>query len=166
MTDEKPGSQEFKVVDKRRFTNEGETKSSSPDDDRVRVAPTAHDQTVQDRAAHAQTGGGGHEPMRGASERGSSARDQQPEHHHASGVDFPSFVVSLATQALVMLGEIPNPETQSAVENLEAAKQTIDILALLEEKTKGNLSGEEQRLIAEVLTSLRLTFVKKIESRK
>ena len=75
-------------------------------------------------------------------------------------MDFPSFVVSLATQAMMMMGAMPNPETNQIAENLEGARQTIDILAMLEEKTKGNLSSEESQLMTEVLSSLRLGYVR------
>lgn len=76
-------------------------------------------------------------------------------------LDFASFVMSLAHQAVVLLGEVPNPETNLVATNLEAARQTIDILGILEEKTVGNLDEEEKRLLTEILSSLRMAFVKK-----
>lgn len=76
-------------------------------------------------------------------------------------LDFASFVLSLAHQTIVLLGEAPNPETNLVAANLEAARQTIDILAILEEKTVGNLSAEEKKLLEEVLAGLRLAYVKK-----
>ncbi|UCH30417.1 MAG: DUF1844 domain-containing protein [Myxococcales bacterium] len=72
-------------------------------------------------------------------------------------IDFNTFVLSLSTSALMHLGKLPGSEDQTV--NLAHAKQSIDCIALLEEKTKGNLTGEEERLISEVLYDLRLRFV-------
>ena len=68
-------------------------------------------------------------------------------------IDFNTFVLSLSTSALMHLGKLPDGESQTV--NLAHAKQSIDCIALLEEKTKGNLTGEEERLISEVLYDLR-----------
>ena len=72
-------------------------------------------------------------------------------------IDFNTFVLSLSTSALMHLGKLPGGENETV--NLAHAKQSIDCIALLEEKTKGNLTGEEERLISEVLYDLRLRFV-------
>ena len=75
-------------------------------------------------------------------------------------LDFTTFVLSLSTSALLHLGEkLPGaPETQ---ENLAVARQTIDLLGLIEQKTHGNLTGEEERLLTQVLYDLRMRFVQK-----
>lgn len=78
-------------------------------------------------------------------------------------VDFSSFVISLATQAMMLLGEIENPETKERAVNTEAARQTIDILGMLEDKTRNNLSADEQKLLGDVLASLRMAFVSKVK---
>ncbi len=80
---------------------------------------------------------------------------------HPGPVDFGTFVLSLGSSALVHLGEIQHPETAEAKENLALARQTIDLLAMLEEKTKGNLSAEEERFLRDLLADLRLKFVEK-----
>jgi hypothetical protein len=72
-------------------------------------------------------------------------------------IDFNTFVLSLSTSALMHLGKLPGSEDDTV--NLAHAKQAIDCISLLEEKTKGNLTGEEERLIGEVLYDLRLRFV-------
>lgn len=73
-------------------------------------------------------------------------------------IDFMTFVLSLSTSAFVQLGI--SPEGKSTGEkNLALAKQTIDLIAMLEEKTKGNLTGEEERLLSEVLFDLRMRYV-------
>lgn len=74
-------------------------------------------------------------------------------------VDFSTFVLSLASSALVQLGEVPNPETKQSEENLPVAKHTIDILAMLHEKTGPCLTSEESRLLTGVLYELRMKYV-------
>jgi hypothetical protein len=77
---------------------------------------------------------------------------EKPE---APSIDFNTFVLSLGTSALAELNEAePNVVTLALV------KQTIDILSMLEEKTKGNLTGEEERLIGQLLFDLRLRYVR------
>ena len=76
-------------------------------------------------------------------------------------IDFATFILSLSHSALMHLGEAPHPETDQVEANLPLAKQNIDILGLLEEKTKGNLSGEEERLLAQVLFDLRMRYVER-----
>ena len=74
-------------------------------------------------------------------------------------VDFSTFVLSMASSALIHLGETENPETGERSTNLPLARQTIDMLAMIERKTKGNLDREEARLLQAVLYDLRLRFV-------
>jgi hypothetical protein len=73
-------------------------------------------------------------------------------------IDFATFVLSLSTSAMVHLGEAPAPDGSSA-KNLELARQTIDILGMLEDKTKGNLSDDEAKLLQQLLCDLRLRYV-------
>jgi hypothetical protein len=73
-------------------------------------------------------------------------------------IDFSTFVLSLIGSAYVHLGDAPSPEGQSE-RNLEFAKQDIDLLGILQEKTKGNLTGEEERLLDQALYDLRMRFV-------
>ena len=91
------------------------------------------------------------------------ADDQQnvsPEAEQEGGLSFLAFVLSLAHTAAVHFGDIPDPVSGKISEpNLPAAQQMIDILAMLEEKTRGNLSAEERQLIDQVLYELRMRFV-------
>ncbi|WP_417909507.1 DUF1844 domain-containing protein [Candidatus Electronema sp. PJ] len=75
-------------------------------------------------------------------------------------VSFTSFILSLNTTALFHLGDIPHPETGQKVFDLELARHAIDTLAMLEEKTKGNLDNEEQDLISRVVYELKMRFIK------
>jgi hypothetical protein len=78
----------------------------------------------------------------------------------ASGINFASFVLSLVHTAAVHFGDVADPNTgERHPPNLQLAQQMIDILAMLEEKTRGNLSAEERQLIDQVLYELRLRFV-------
>lgn len=74
-------------------------------------------------------------------------------------LDFNTFIQSLAHAALMHLGDAPHPDTSKIEKNLPLAKQTIDLIGMLEEKTRGNLKGEEERLIEQVLFDLRMRYV-------
>ncbi len=75
-------------------------------------------------------------------------------------VSFIAFIFSLASNAAVHFGDLPDPMTNETREpDLEAAAQLIDIIAMLEEKTRGNLTAEERQLIEQVLFELRMRFV-------
>jgi hypothetical protein len=87
------------------------------------------------------------------------------ESQDASGINFPAFVLSLAHTAAVHFGDIPDPVTgQPAEANLQAAQQMIDILSLLEQKTRGNLTAEERQLLEQVLYELRLRYLDAVRS--
>ena len=84
-------------------------------------------------------------------------RDEMADQQEA--VTFPAFVLSLAHTAALHFGDLPDPMTGEAIEpNLLAARQMIDILGLLEEKTRGNLSLEERQLLEQILYELRLRY--------
>jgi len=73
-----------------------------------------------------------------------------------------TFILSLSTSALVCLGELPDPISSENNVNLPLAKQTINIIEILKEKTKGNLSEDEERLIDGVLYDLHIRYVKSV----
>jgi len=75
-------------------------------------------------------------------------------------MNFSTFVISLNASALMHLGLMEDPIQGKKTKNLELGKQTIDILVMLEEKTKGNLSSEEEKLLTNILYDLRINFVK------
>ena len=80
--------------------------------------------------------------------------------HPLPEIDFSSFIFSLSTSALFHLGEIPDPVTQKSEKDLPLAKQTIDILGILKEKTRGNLTPEEEKLMENILTDLRWRYIR------
>lgn len=74
-------------------------------------------------------------------------------------IDFNSFVLSLASSVQVHLGLLPDPVEGKTSKSLDLAKQTIDVLGILAQKTKGNLTQTEDKLLQEVLHTVRLQFV-------
>lgn len=77
-----------------------------------------------------------------------------------AGISFASFILSLATTAAVAFGDIADPSTGERAEpNLPAAAQMIEIITMLQEKTHGNLSPEEAKLVDDLLYELRMRFV-------
>lgn len=131
MEDTEKNQEEVKIVDRRRFGSAGEIKSAD-ENASPREEPRAQKPEVQ--------------------QNHDSENDIAPE------VDFPTFVVSLATQAMMLMGEVPEELKHENV-NFPAAKQTIDIIAMMEEKTKGNLNDQEKKLVSDVLMSLRMAYV-------
>ena len=75
-------------------------------------------------------------------------------------VDFITFAYSMASAAMVHLGEMPDPESGTSRPNKPLAKHTIDTLCMLQEKTKGNLTDEEARQLNEMLGHLKMLFVR------
>ena len=73
-------------------------------------------------------------------------------------IDFGGFIVSLGTSCMVNLGKQPNPETGKTERDLPAARQTIDIIEMLRDKTRGNLDNQEQQLLTTLLHDLRKAY--------
>ena len=76
-------------------------------------------------------------------------------------VDLSTFVLSLSSSVMVHLGEVPEPESGNITQNLDMARHTIDILSMLENKTRGNLTQDEERLLRDILFELRMKYVQK-----
>lgn len=118
-------NKDFKVVDKRRFTE--------TDSDKTGIE------------------GRGEEPA--------GTQKIQDAPGHIPPVDFSTFILSLSTSALLHLGEIPDPQTQTKDKNLELAKHIIDMIDMLKQKTKGNLTEVETKLVDNILYDLRMKYV-------
>jgi hypothetical protein len=137
--EEKREGKGFTVQDRRRFSQDtGEARENAPDcpatDDQQKVAAESPSKS-EDRA--------GHEAL--------------PE------INFSTFVISLSTQALMHLGEIPNPLSGQEERDVPVAKQMIDILGMLQDKTRGNLNGGEAKLIEDILFDLRMKYVEAVK---
>lgn len=127
----------FKVEDRRKLSPEGELRSD----------------TVGSEAG--EPGRDAADERRGSPPPSGSGPQARPP------VDFSGFIVSLATSAMAYLGDIPDPTTGKSEENLEGAQQMIDILSILQVKTKGNLEPDEERLLDDLLYELRMRFLTK-----
>lgn len=82
-----------------------------------------------------------------------------PADAKAPPIDFSTFILSLSSSAIYHMGGFQDPHSGKTSMNLELAKQSIDIIAMLEAKTKGNLSPDEQKLITHALYDLRMRYV-------
>jgi Domain of unknown function (DUF1844) len=78
--------------------------------------------------------------------------------------DFATLVLSLGSSAVMYLGEAPGPDGKKPARNLPMAKHAIDLLTVLEEKTKGNLTAEEEQILESLLFDLRLRFVESLKA--
>ena len=101
------------------------------------------------------------EVMGESSSEDASRREQQQGRVPLPEISFATFIISLSSSALMHLGEIPELDSQRTVVDLPLAKHIIDTLAMLEEKTRGNLAPDEDKLMRSVLYDLRLRFVQK-----
>lgn len=104
--------------------------------------------------AAAKTSGAG-EPPKPAAASAAGPEHQAP----AFPVTFSSFVISLGSSSLMLMGEKLDPQQQAVPVNLPQAKEIIDLLSVLEEKTKGNLTPEEQTVLRDMLYALRMKYV-------
>lgn len=96
------------------------------------------------------------------SEASESAEAQEEERtdYQLPEINFATFIFSLNHSVLVHLGVMDDPSTGEKVKNLPLAKQTIDILGMLEEKTKGNLIEDEEKMLKNILYDLRMIYIK------
>jgi hypothetical protein len=142
----------FQVVDKRRFDSTGHERNAETIAT-VEVKNQFGPPSPSASAEHAA-------PSSDASQISANFTMQgSPQTNEAESVAFTSFVMSLATQVLVQVGEMQPPQGMNIPIDFESARQTIDILSMLQRRTKGNLSAEEARFMEEILHSLRVSFI-------
>ena len=139
-SDRKPGS--FTVTDRRAFDASGDPKQETQAEDKAPApaspgAPAAN--TSADRRAERE-----------------AARSLPP-------ADFATLVLSLGSSAVAYLGESPASAGDKPARNLPMAKHAIDLLSVLEEKTKGNLTSEEKQILESLLFDLRLRYVEAVK---
>ncbi len=157
MDDEEEEQSAFKVTDRRMFTTEGEIREQQQSDPGEQAPPHKEEPP---KASQEEKPKASQEPSQ--KEEAERTAEQDP----SQGVNFASFLLSLATTGMVHLGEIPDPGSGQNMEDLEAARQMIDILGILKEKTEGNLSAEESHLLENVLYELRMKFMGKSKATK
>ncbi len=164
MSDPKHEKQDetFKVVDRRLFTQEGEfRKDIAEQQDREHAAAVTTQNAAQAAATHASSAGAATAAGTGpagapaANNLSATPAPEQPKRSTA----FENLIRSLGQNAAMLLGGYPDPRTGQAVLDLEGAHEMIDMLDALREKTRGNLSPEEEALLVEMLGSLKLAFM-------
>jgi hypothetical protein len=129
--------------------------------------------TVQDRRRFSETGesrANAEEPRQEPPPSGSESAPGTETHTEASReplaeINFSTFVISLSTQALMHLGEMANPLSGKVEKDVSVAKQMIDILGMLREKTRGNLDAGEEKLIGDILFDLRMRYVEAVKKK-
>ena len=144
MADSEQKTGNFTVTDRRAFDPSGAPKSEPP------VAPTvaAHVAPEKpDNKAQEPTTPAAREPLRSL-----------------PPADFATLVLSLGSSAVMYLGQSEEPDGKKAPRNLPMAKHAIDLLTVLEEKTKGNLSPEEAQILESLLFDLRLSYVEALKT--
>ncbi len=124
----------FQVRDRRRFTETGEARD-----------PNAPEQAEESTAAAADP----------------APAPSKPDAGPHLEITLSTFLMSLSTQALMCLGEIPNPVTGETERDFRAVRELIDIISMLQDKTRGNLDPAESALFEKVLFDLRMRFVEK-----
>ncbi|MFQ5542643.1 MAG: DUF1844 domain-containing protein [Candidatus Binatia bacterium] len=131
----------FKVEDRRRFS----TESEEPRKDKEDATPPEgqNEQASVERAV----------------EEGSEDKEALP------AINFSTFIISLSTQALMHLGEIPNPLSGKAEKDISVVKQMIDIIGVLRDKTRGNLDQGEEKLMDHILFDLRMKYVEAVRKK-
>jgi hypothetical protein len=141
MADESETGKGFTVQDRRRFSPEtGEPREDS----------------VEHR-----------DPPEGESDAGQkdAARPAAPVEEALPAINFSTFIISLSTQALMHLGEIADPQSGKVNKDIPVAKQLIDIIGMLKDKTKGNLDAGEDRLTEDILYDLRMKYVEAVKKK-
>jgi len=142
--EDKQDKRGFKVEDRRRFSETGEAR------------PDVREEAPEPAPAAAAP------PSAAAATAAPATQRHEPP---PLDINFSTFIISLSTQALAHLGEIPHPIDDQVAVDLGAAKQLIDILGVLKDKTKGNLDPSESGLLDSVLYDLRLKYVERVRSR-
>lgn len=144
--DEDEGSRGFQVRDRRRFNEAGDARE---DVDSV----TTQAETKGHAVASDDLG------PRSAVPEPSAADDES-----LPPINFSTFVMSLSTQALLCLGDLPDPTDGEVRTDLSAARELIDILGMLKDKTTGNLDPSESSLLEKILFDLRMRYVRRARS--
>ena len=162
--DEEP---EFKVVDRRQFTPEGEKREGAelrpPETER---APLSPQQAPPDPGQSAGRVASGKDPKQGEAKSQPSPEPQTAEaqgaqtpRRHAGPASFDQLVMSLATTAMYQMGLVGNPGDERPPVDLAGAKESIDLLDILQKKTAGNLTEDEAGLLEGSIYELRMVFV-------
>jgi hypothetical protein len=148
MADEEIEGKGFVVRDRRRFTEKGEPREETGPEEQAKEPPKEPPKEPEP-------------PAQEEAKDRARVEEKATEEAPFPEINFSTFIFSLNTSALLHLGEIPDPATGKQQEDLATAKQTIDLIAMLQEKTRGNLAPDEENLLKHILYDLRLRYVQK-----
>src|SRR5712692_418860 len=162
MDDQQP---HFKVVDRRPFNPDGTPRELSPEEraENERAAESASAVSPEPQSATPQAAPATESPA--PTEPPSARPASRPARAHAGGdplddpTSFLSLIMSLASNAAASLGMMPHPVTGETGVDLKTAKHWIDVLGMLEQKTRGNLDPQEEQVLESLLADLRMQYV-------
>ena len=132
-----PEKKDFIIKDKRMFAEEDKDQETKEE------AAEPSEEKAEERKSEA-----------------AAAPEEEPTDFQLPKINFATFIFSLNSSVLLQLGLIDDPATGKKTKNLPLAKQTIDILGMLEEKTRGNLTKDEETMLKNILYDLRMIYVK------
>ena len=153
MSEEEKQDQGFRVSDRRRFA--GSESGEAPQEEKAPEGDKKPPETQE--AAGEKPDAAGQEEAGKKPE--AEKREKREEPTALPEINFSTFVISLSSSALIHLGIAPDPMTGEQKKDLAIAKQTIDMLAMLQEKTRRNLTEEEAQLMESMLYDLRMRYV-------
>lgn len=152
----------FKVADRRKFNADGSLKEGvTLEPAKAEATPTAEDRPSASPSSTTEAAKEVAAPEAESDELGEEMDDIPGAEDPAS---FVNFLSTLATNAAASLGAVPHPATGQRSLDLDTGKYWLDILAMLREKTKGNLHSQESRLLEGILGDLRLQYVKLVRA--
>ncbi len=157
MKDEQPN---FKVTDRRLFNADGSPRDLPPEEKTERTEASAPEAEGASAATAGASESAADQPKaesRVASESAQSADNDVLDSENPAA--FANFIMSIASNAASSLGMMEHPVTHKREVDLELAKHWIDILGMLEDKTRGNLVDQEERLLEGLLADLRMQYV-------
>lgn len=150
----------FVIKDRRRFASQEQenSKSAAGEEGKTEGQPSSGKKAEERKQPESE------KPEENTSDRKTAySTGAGPTETHLPKINFSTFILSLNSSALVQLGLIEDPASGKKEKNLPLAKQTIDIIGMLDEKTKGNLTDDEQRMIRTLLYDLRMMYVREAE---
>jgi hypothetical protein len=155
MNEEQPN---FKVTDRRLFNPDG-TPRDVPTEEKAEIkpapTPVSGSEPGAAAASHSEPAAG--RPATEAQPESTADVDELPDAEDPAG--FINFVMSIASNAASSLGMMEHPVTHKREVDLELAKHWIDVLGMLEQKTKGNLVPQEEKILEGLLADLRMQYV-------
>jgi len=137
--------------DRSALAEEPQTVKEEQDAVKEEQAPPGPAVATEDAAADVSK-----EERKAAKEEADKVKEDHPPGFE---INFPSFLLSLHTSALINLGLVPHPMSNEKVADLPLSRQNIDLLEIIKEKTKGNLTAEESKLLDNILYELRMAYV-------